>query len=548
VIIRSILHIQNPLFRGLHFLAGILFSLSVAAQELTKVSDIVLFRVDRLSSGKLIGAGLAGVFESIDNGLNWNRIQFPSNGRPGLGVANGLYITNDTVFIGAIDDGVYISRNGGQTWQSTGPVNNSFGTGTSARGSIVSNGEAVICGYGGWPRGIYVLNSNGTSWRQTYSGRDGNSAIATATGRFIVGLWDGGVVSSDDNGATWQQRFDKTLQLESDGNSLYGMGFVDHLIYSSTDNGNSWSPLGQRIPVSSAAGLTAGFSKVAGKYYAAVDGSGVWSSLDGSQWNQVITNASAVFLSKVDSFLFACTEQGLFRMRLSTGPRTALATVQIVNGFVIGATVTDGGSGYTNAPRVTIFDGGGNGATAIATIRTNGSVSGIRIISTGSGYTSLPQIIIEEPPFPPTQARGVAAVTNGFVTDVNVTDTGRGYGTNKPPVSFIGGGGTGALGYAVVENGRVVRVVVTATGEGYTSAPRVLIAVPPGYPKLGLDVSQVRITLNVLPGYRYQLQTRLDTEESWRNVSDPFLAVEDTYTQLADVQSRMQLFRIMQIQ
>jgi hypothetical protein len=125
---------------------------------------------------------------------------------------------------------------------------------------------------------------------------------------------------------------------------------------------------------------------------------------------------------------------------------------------------------------------------------------------------------------------------------------GRGYGTNQPPVSFIGGGGTGASGYAVIENGRVARVVVTATGEGYSSVPRVLIAVPPGYPTLNLDVSQVRITLNVFPGYRYQLQTRLDSQESWSNVADPFLAVEETYSQIVNVQNRMQIFRIVQVQ
>ena len=61
--------------------------------------------------------------------------------------------------------------------------------------------------------------------------------------------------------------------------------------------------------------------------------------------------------------------------------------------------VTNGGSGYTNTPTVTISppsESWGINATAIAEV-TNGSVSAVEIVSSGRGYTSAPTISISGP-------------------------------------------------------------------------------------------------------------------------------------------------------
>jgi hypothetical protein len=230
-----------------------------------------------------------------------------------------------------------------------------------------------------------------------------------------------------------------------------------------------------------------------------------------------------------------------------SNPRIATAIAQMVNGFVVGATVTDGGRGYTNAPTVNITGGGGTGATAIAILDANGSIASIKVLTTGSGYTSLPSIVIAEPPYPPTQAKGTASVVNGFVTAISVTDGGHGYGDTPPPIHLLGGGGSGAKAVAIVSNGVVTGVNVTATGEGYTSPPRVLIAVPPGSPSLGIDVSQVRVTLNVLAGYQYKLQTTVDGGKTWSDVGTAFLATDSTAVQVVDVKAGSQLFRVVQV-
>jgi N-acetylneuraminic acid mutarotase len=76
----------------------------------------------------------------------------------------------------------------------------------------------------------------------------------------------------------------------------------------------------------------------------------------------------------------------------------ATATANTISGFVIGATITNGGSGYTSAPSVTIT-GSGTGATATATI-SGGVVTGITINSAGSGYTGGATITIAPPVIP----------------------------------------------------------------------------------------------------------------------------------------------------
>jgi len=77
-------------------------------------------------------------------------------------------------------------------------------------------------------------------------------------------------------------------------------------------------------------------------------------------------------------------------------PHSAVATATVADGFVVAATVTDGGCGYTNVPRIAIVGGGGTGATGTAIV-SNGVVTGIIITDAGIGYTSVPAIYIYSP-------------------------------------------------------------------------------------------------------------------------------------------------------
>jgi sugar lactone lactonase YvrE len=78
-------------------------------------------------------------------------------------------------------------------------------------------------------------------------------------------------------------------------------------------------------------------------------------------------------------------------------PYGATATATVVNGFVVGATITGGGCGYTNTPAVSFQGGGGTGAEGTAVVA-NGVVVSIIINDAGIGYTNTPVVEVA-PPF-----------------------------------------------------------------------------------------------------------------------------------------------------
>jgi hypothetical protein len=88
---------------------------------------------------------------------------------------------------------------------------------------------------------------------------------------------------------------------------------------------------------------------------------------------------------------------GNYRLALNPVPAQALATPQVVNGFVVGASVTSGGSGYVTSPAVNIVGGHGTNATAVSLI-SGGVVTNITITSAGIGYTGTPTVEIAPPP------------------------------------------------------------------------------------------------------------------------------------------------------
>src|SRR5581483_8152331 len=86
-----------------------------------------------------------------------------------------------------------------------------------------------------------------------------------------------------------------------------------------------------------------------------------------------------------------------YRLATNPVPAQALATAQVVSGFMVGATMTVHGSGYLSVPTVTIVGGGGSNAVAVANL--NGTtVSNISMLNAGSGYTGTPLVEIDPPP------------------------------------------------------------------------------------------------------------------------------------------------------
>lgn len=66
-------------------------------------------------------------------------------------------------------------------------------------------------------------------------------------------------------------------------------------------------------------------------------------------------------------------------------------------GFIVNATLTAGGSGYSSPPTVTVNDTSGSGAVITASV-SGGAVVGLTVQSTGNGYTANATLTIAPPP------------------------------------------------------------------------------------------------------------------------------------------------------
>jgi hypothetical protein len=118
--------------------------------------------------------------------------------------------------------------------------------------------------------------------------------------------------------------------------------------------------------------------------------------LSGWYWtNQPVnfTAKNAVYSEMVSGVVGS----GAYRLALNPVPAQAFAVPVVTNMFVVGATVTSGGSGYVTNPPVSIVGGGGSGAEGFAEV-SGGVVTGIIMTNAGFGYTNTPMVEIGQPP------------------------------------------------------------------------------------------------------------------------------------------------------
>lgn len=112
---------------------------------------------------------------------------------------------------------------------------------------------------------------------------------------------------------------------------------------------------------------------------------------------------------------------------------TAVAAINTITGEVTGITVLNGGSGYVNAPSVTITNApaGYNNAYAHAVI-TNGVVTSIVLDTAGDGYLAAPTVTFSPPESGPIKSFSIKHRGNYTELPTN-------------PVALAGGSGSGAL-------------------------------------------------------------------------------------------------------
>lgn len=170
---------------------------------------------------------------------------------------------------------------------------------------------------------------------------------------------------------------------------------------------------------------------------------------------------------------------------------TATAQAGIVNGGVRFITVTNRGGGYSNVPTVGISSAPSGGKTASAIAQMIGgivvcndntnpnlkSVQSVQIINAGYGYTVAPKVRIYGGGG--NGATATATIGDGIVGIITVTNSGSGYVT-PPTITFTGISTVSAAATAVVSTaGTITAIYITNAGLGYTEIPTLNISSPP---------------------------------------------------------------------
>ena len=222
-------------------------------------------------------------------------------------------------------------------------------------------------------------------------------------------------------------------------------------------------------------------------------------------------------------------------------PKQASATVQVVNGFVVGFEVTDSGRGYIEPPQISILSNTGSGAQAEA-ILSEGKLAEIKVLNPGIGYSDDATVEVGPPSYPPVRAAGQAEVINGFLVGLEVTDGGRGYGF-APRLKITGGGGSGATAVALVEDGKVVGLNITAAGSGYSSAPEIIIAPPKPEVMIVRGEEGVKVKASSNPGLRCRLEGSRDLI-TWSKVGNDVVSKSYEVDFKLDATETMHFFRV----
>ncbi len=146
----------------------------------------------------------------------------------------------------------------------------------------------------------------------------------------------------------------------------------------------------------------------------------------------------------------------------------------------------------------------------------------------------------------PRPARASVVLFGNVIKEIVLEDSGYGY-TNSPKVIFDSPTGQSAVALAIINGGVVTGFHITNRGTGYSDPPIVKIASPPFAPILSIAVSKVSVTLKVVLGLKYQLQTSTDML-LWEKAGEEFEAKDENLFKEFDVNTVGKYFRVLQIQ
>lgn len=255
------------------------------------------------NKGKLFAGSASGVARSDDGGQSWIPL---NSGRSCVSISN-VVASGQTIYTSCFGGGVHRLSSDEQTWTriDKAPVpNNEDIFGLSVDGSVSVISRAV---------GIYISGDNGATWRPAL---DSYFCTVKAAGNAILAGTDEGILRSTNLGDNWEL---VKAGLPNNGNISAGdfssIGSTIYVstssgVYSSTDNGLSWTRFGTANILPRVA--------IGSTLYALNGGTKVLSTVDnGVQWKSFgvgLEQNRASSLAALGAELFVTTSRGVFRL------------------------------------------------------------------------------------------------------------------------------------------------------------------------------------------------------------------------------------------
>ena len=156
---------------------------------------------DAVRSGRVLLGMEDGVCVSTDGAVSWHRTSFPA-----VGVLRLAQSAVDARFLaaGTQGRGVWLSRDGGETWSAADP-----GTVAANLYAVaLSPHDAAQLAVGGWEVGVRVSADGGRTWADRTAGLPARNIFVLAfdpdvKGRLWASTFEEGTYYSDDLGLTW---------------------------------------------------------------------------------------------------------------------------------------------------------------------------------------------------------------------------------------------------------------------------------------------------------------------------------------------------------
>ncbi len=271
----------------------------------------------------LYAATSSGLYRYSSGSSNWSLLI-------GTNAILSVYDYHGIIFAGTELHGVLYSTDRGSTWTTSdsGLITN------SAQLAFGSIGDSVL--FAGTSLGLFFSTDTGRTWTQIDRKLVQGSVHAVATyGKCIVAGSDSGVFFSQDGGRTWEKRTDG-MKMPFVSSLIWDSGTLScgtgAWIYTSADSGRNWI-LANGAPDLSYIAATAFYSGTLfasvlyGRTYQSTDNGDVWEVTDG-----IPDSVSVSSFGSSPSYLFACTEKGLFKLRSGDTVWGSVDTSSILTG------------------------------------------------------------------------------------------------------------------------------------------------------------------------------------------------------------------------